>query len=74
MIQSVGSGNAIYSALQGMQNAMKQADVASKAVAEGEVNTKRIVELQLAQQNVQMQTKNIQVAMETGQQILDIIA
>ncbi len=74
MIQSVNSGDAMYSALQGMQKAMKQADAAAKAVAKGEIEAKQIVELQLAKQNVQMQTKNVQAAMETGQQILDILA
>ncbi len=74
MIQSVGPGNAMYNAVQGMQKAMKQADTAAKAVARGEVEAKRMVELELAQQNVKMQTKNIQAAMEMGQQILDILA
>ncbi len=73
MIDKVG-GSAMYSALQGMQKAMQQADAAAKAVAKGELEAKQIVELQLAQQNVKMQTINVKAAMETGEQILDILA
>ena len=46
---------------------------AAKAVAKGAFEAKWVVGSQSAQQNVKMQSINVKAAMETGEQIPDII-
>lgn len=73
MIDKLGGNSAMYSALRGLNTAMQQLDQKAGRVAEGNLDADKIVALKVAQQNLKIQAENVRTAVETTEQILDIL-
>ena len=73
MIEKVGGNNALYTALGGLNKAMQVLDQKTTAVAEGNIDAEKLVSLQIAQQMAKIQAVNVKTAVETTEQILDIL-
>ena len=73
MIYKVGTNNAMYTAMRGLNEAMQNLDQKAGRVAQGNPDADKIVALQIAQQNAKIQAANIKAAVEATEQILDIL-
>ena len=73
MIDRVGGNGAMYTALKGLNEAMQNLDSKAARVAQGNPDVEKITALKLAQVNAQIQTENLKTAVETTEQILDIL-
>lgn len=73
MIDKVSSTSGMYSAMNGMRQAMQNLGASSGQVAKGNPDAEKMVALQVAQQNVEVQTQNVKAMVEASEQILDIL-
>ena len=74
MIERISGSNALQIAQRAIQNALKQVDASAQEMAQGKIDSEKIIQLELAKQNVRVQKVNIEAAIETTEQIIDIRA
>lgn len=74
MVNSVSNTNAVQTALQGLQKASSGVNKAVKEAAGKEIDAEKLIELELAKKNAQIQTENLKTAIEASETILDILA
>jgi len=74
MIERISGSNALQIAQRAIQNALKQVDASAQKMAQGKIDSEKIIQLELAKQNVRVQKVNIEAAIETTEQIIDIRA
>jgi hypothetical protein len=74
MIDKISSNSAFFAAKNGLNNAVSSANQINQAVANAEVDAKKIIDMHVAKQNVNVQIANVKAAVDTGEKILDILA
>ena len=74
MINPVTNSNAIHTAFQAMQKASGEVYKAAKEAASESLEAEKLIQLELAKKNVQIQKVNVDAAVQASETILDIIA
>ena len=74
MVNSVSNTNSVQTALQGLQKASAGVNKAVKEAAGKEIDAEKLIKLELAKKNAQIQTANLKTAIEATETILDILA
>ncbi len=67
------SGSGLNSALNGLNESMRDLNKQAGRVAAGNPDAEKITKLMLAQQNAKIQAENIKTMVETSNKILDIL-
>lgn len=74
MVNSVSNTSAVQTAVQGLQKAQKEIHKAAKEVSSDSLEAEKLVKLEIAKKNAELQAVNLKSAIEASETILDIIA
>jgi hypothetical protein len=74
LVNSVSNTSVMQTALQGLQKAAKDVHKAAKEVTSDSLEAEKLIQLELAKKNVQVQKVNVDAAVQAAETILDIIA